>query len=134
MATLDDGGAFTVGQTVLRVRRSEALESDATLRLEHEAPALTLRRSTRELVNRQGVVVAALSESEGAALAALALSYPDAASHEDLGRAVWGDLGYDRYQIHRLLTRLRQRLGDQAELLENVRGAGYRLTGPIVVA
>ena len=73
-----------------------------------------------------GRVLAHFSPSECQAMLAVVRAFPDAASHEMVGAAVWGSQGFDRYQIHRLLQRARQRMGDHADLLENVRAAGYR--------
>ena len=78
-------------------------------------------------------VVARFAPAEFAAVELLASLEPEAASHGDLGRVIWGGIGFDQYQIHRLMQRIRQRLGSEAGLLENVRGAGYRLTAPIEI-
>lgn len=130
IASLEDGGVFLVGQTTLRVER--VLRDDrSTLIYLPDVVTLTLRRSTRELVDHEGTLVARFSTSEEAIVETLAARYPDAARHDELAAAVWGDLGYDQYLIHRLLQRVRGRLGDRADLLENVRGAGYRLRAPI---
>jgi DNA-binding response OmpR family regulator len=80
-----------------------------------------------------GTVIAQLSASEEAALYEIAIRYPDAADHDAIGQAIWGKDAYDRYLIHRLVQRLRDRMGDSSDLIENVRGAGYRLRSPIAL-
>ena len=128
---LESGEAFLVGRTTLRAVR--ASDDEVTLVLTTDPRLLVLHRSTRELVDFEGTLIARFSTAEFAAVELLALRHPEAASHADLGRAIWGDIGYDQYQIHRLMQRVRQRLGDGAGLLENVRAAGYRLTAPVEV-
>ena len=121
-------GAFTVGRTVFRVLRGSP--DEATLILDPRARRFALRQSTRELLDPDGSVVARFSTAEYAIVEALARRHPDAASNDELGRAVYGDMGYDQYLIHRLIQRVRQRAGD-GTLIENVRGAGYRLTAAV---
>ena len=122
--------AFEVGKTAFQVIATAPTLSETTLTLTH-ATHLALRGSTRELIERTGGVVAQFSASEYAAFSAITRKYPDAANHRELGQAVWGDIGYDQYQIHRLLQRIRQRIGPFAEFLENVRGEGYRFHLPV---
>jgi hypothetical protein len=125
-------GSFSIGGTVVQLRPGSAAE-DTTLHLSHTTPRLTLRRSTRELLAPDGTLIAQLSMSEAAALEAIVARYPDAVDHATMARAIWGEPDYPRYLIHRLIQRLRDRLGDFGELIENVRGAGYRLRGPMDV-
>ena len=134
-ATVRPGQTFSLGNTTLRVLRSSDVEEAPTMRVARQsAPArLVLRRSTRELVDRDGTLVAQFSPSEFAAFAAIVRRHPDAADHDDLGLAVWGGLGFEQYQLHRLLQRVRARLGDAGNLLENVRGAGYRLRAAVEI-
>jgi hypothetical protein len=125
------GEAFLIGRTPFRVLRSAPDET--TLLLRPDVSPLVLRMSSHELVDVEGAILARFSAAELAAFALLAQRYPDAATHSELGTAIWAGIGFDQYQIHRLMQRLRQRLGERAVLLENVRGAGYRLTGPVEV-
>lgn len=125
-------GSFSVGQTTLRLRPASDGE-DTTLHLSRATPTLVFRRSTREVFSPDGTLIAQLSTSEAAALGAIAGRYPDAADHAALAQAIWGDHDYPRYLIHRLIQRLRDRMGDSGDLIENVRGAGYRLRGPMEV-
>lgn len=132
VAALKDGDSFVVGRTSFRVVQEAG--DDTTWVLNAEPMALFLRRSTRELVDHEGTLVAKFSSSECAIFETLASHYPDAAPHDALAKAVWGEMGYDQYLIHRLLQRVRQRLADRADLLENVRGAGYRLRSKVTLA
>jgi predicted component of type VI protein secretion system len=129
-AWLSSGASFTVGRTPLMVRLAGP-SADTTWILRDTRPGLSLRRSTRELIGRGGEVIVRFSAAESAALAAVAGRHPDAADHAEIGHAVWGEYPFDQYQIHRLFQRIRQRLGPRADLIENVRGAGYRLRDPI---
>jgi hypothetical protein len=122
--------SFVVGGTTVTLRTISAAD-ETTLYMTRSAPALTLRRSTRELLAPNGSVIVQLSAYEAAALGAIASKYPDAADHDTIARATWGEPDYPRYLIHRLMQRLRDRLGDSADLVENVRGAGYRLRSPL---
>jgi DNA-binding winged helix-turn-helix (wHTH) protein len=128
-------GSFVVGTTVVNAWNVDLIEEEPT----HELPRKSKRAdfvlvsSTRELVDRAGTLLARFSASEFVAFSTLARRYPDAADHRALGKAVWGDVGYDQYQLHRLLQRIRVRLGDVSSILENVRGAGYRLRQPVDV-
>lgn len=133
-ASLGHGGVFSVGRTSFRLWHAvEAGEETLKLAPERMTPALVLRSSTRELVDYEGTLIAQFSASEYLAFAELARRFPDAANHHQLGLAVWGGDGFDQYQLHRLLQRIRQRLGDAGSLLENVRGAGYRLRAAVTV-
>ena len=133
--TLASGSSFAIGNSLLRVLSAGAVSDAPTLKLTRRLSGsqYILRPSTRELVHPDGTLVAQFSAAEYAAFAALVRKHPDAASHYELGRAVWGDVGFDQYQLHRLLQRIRQRLGDAGTILENVRGAGYRVTATIDV-
>jgi hypothetical protein len=123
-------GSFIVGQTTVHLRPISRA-ADVTLRMGRRPSALTLRRSTRELLDAEGAPIAQLSVSEAAVLETIAGRFPDAAPHDAIAVAVWGESDYDRYLIHRLVQRLRERMGASGELVENVRGAGYRLRSPI---
>ncbi|MCC6267979.1 MAG: FHA domain-containing protein [Dehalococcoidia bacterium] len=135
-ATLAPGDIWQVGNTTMRVAATSRTGDETTLRLEGGGarPAMVLRRSTRELIGPSGSPVLRFSPSEGAAFEVLARKYPDAASHNELGQAIWNGLGFDQYQLHRLMQRIRQRLGENGEILENVRGAGYRLRVAVMLA
>ena len=128
-ASLDAGDLCMVGNTTFRVVGNSTADTEETLRIAGRttAPMLLLRASTRELVDAQGTLVAQFSSAEFLAFHELAKKHPDAANHQQLGAAVWGGMGFDQYQLHRLMQRLRQRLGDSGGILENVRGTGYRL-------
>ena len=126
LAVLEPNDAFQVGSTELLVTAGTSA-GDATLLLHPASTRLYLRVSIRELRDADETLIARLSASECRLMEALAARYPDAASHETLGRAVWGEDAYDRYLIHRLVQRIRTRLGDRAAIIDNVRGGGYRL-------
>ena len=123
-------GSFTIGETTIHLRPAIASD-DTTLVLGRPTPALSYRRSTRELFGSDGALIAQFSTQEGAALQAIVASYPDAAATQQISTAVWGEPDYESYLIHRLMQRVRSRMGDNADLIENVRGAGYRLRSPI---
>jgi len=126
-----NGDSFTLGQTTFRVVAPDA-DDRQTLRLpRRETASLVFRASTRELLDGEGTLIAQFSEQEARAVQMLIARYPDAASHRDLGLAIWEGLGYDQYLLHRLMQRVRQRAGAERRLVENVRGAGYRLRLPI---
>jgi predicted component of type VI protein secretion system len=122
--------SFVVGGTSVEVRPI-AVSDETTLYMTRPAPTLTFRRSTRELLAPEGTVIVQLSTHEAAALDAIASKFPDAADHDTIAAATWGEPDYPRYLIHRLMQRLRERLGDHADLVENVRGAGYRIRSPL---
>jgi DNA-binding response OmpR family regulator len=126
----DQAASFVVGGTSVDVRPITASD-ETTLYLIRSTPALTLRRSTRELLAPDATVIVQLSTHEAAALDAIASKYPDAADHDTIATATWGEPDYPRYLIHRLIQRLRERLGEYADIVENVRGAGYRLRSPL---
>jgi hypothetical protein len=123
-------GAFVIGETTIHLRPASATQ-DTTLQLSRTAPVLVLRRSTRELSALDGTLIAQFSAQELAALWAIAESFPDVAKTTTISTAVWGEPDYDTVLIYRLMQRVRGRMGDFATLVENVRGAGYRLRGPM---
>jgi hypothetical protein len=129
---LAGAGSFAIGQTTVHLRPI-SLTEDTTLRMTERPATFTFRRSTRELLDAAGSTIAQLSVSEGAVLETIAGRFPDAAPHDAIAIAVWGDSDYDRYLIHRLVQRLRDRMGGAGDLVENVRGAGYRLRAPIAL-
>ena len=130
--SLIDHGAtnLDVGKTSFLLVAPAVRGTDTTLKLTRQT-VLSLRASTRELSEKSHGVIAQFPAAEFAAFAAITRKYPDAANHGELGRAVWGDFGYDQYQIHRLIQRVRHRLGPLGEFLENVRGEGYRFHLPV---
>ncbi len=132
-ARLAAGDRITLGTTAIWVRGPGSLAEATTRTLHPSASNLTYRPSTRELLNRDGGILAAFSPNEAAAFEALARVSPDALSHEEIGFAVWEGDGFDQYQIHRLIQRVRRRLGAHAGLVQNVRGSGYGLAEPIEI-
>lgn len=122
-------GAFSIGRTTVQIHKGDA--EGSTLHLSRVPVSLAFRRSTRELFSLDGTLIAQLAPAEGAILEAIAGRYPDAADHATISTAIWGEPDHERYLIHRLVQRLRERLGIHGDLIENVRGAGYRLKGPL---
>lgn len=135
-AAIAPGDGWIVGTTPMRVVGPASGGQETTLKLDggRVRPALVLRCSTRELIGPGGSAIVQFSPSECAAFEVLARRYPDAASHDELGEGIWRGMGFDQYQLHRLMQRIRQRLGTHGDLLENVRGAGYRLKAPVMIA
>lgn len=132
-ARLESEELCLVGNTTFRVLGPNHSTTEETLRFAPEPLAgLVLRASTRELWQCE-TTIAQFSVSEFLAFEAIARRHPDAASHLELGDAVWGGMGYDQYQLHRLVQRVRQRMGDLGNVLENVRGAGYRLRVAVAI-
>jgi pSer/pThr/pTyr-binding forkhead associated (FHA) protein len=129
-ASFSAAGTFSVGETTIALL-TVANDDEATRVLERPSAGLRYRRSTRELLGAEGTVVAQFSAQEGAAFGAIVAAYPDAAATARISTAVWGEPDYESYLIHRLVQRIRRRMGDLADLVENVRGAGYRLRSPI---
>lgn len=124
-ADIRSGESFVIGSTTFYVVAGPRPEDD-TKDIRSGGP-LVFRTSARELITQAGLVVAQFSTSESQAFAAVAAAFPQVASHEEVGNAVWGRNAYDRYQVHRLLQRVRLRMGDWGNSLSNVRGTGYRL-------
>jgi predicted component of type VI protein secretion system len=131
-APLHHGDTVTVGETTLVIRFGRSDAAETLIRRRHPTTC-SLRSSTRELFDPSGKLVAAFSVDEARFLEVLVRRYPDAASHEELGGAVWGGTGYDPYLIHRLAQRVRLRLDERSHLVVNVRGAGYRLAEAVAV-
>ncbi len=70
----------------------------------------------------------ALTARESELLACLIVAGGDVVSRADLRERVWpriADRGTNLVEVH--LSRLRDKLGPQASIVETVRGAGYRL-------
>jgi|GEM_PF-4267320 len=132
-ATLGNGDAWMVGNTAMRVVVAGRSDEETTLRLEGGRPSFVLRCSTRELIGPGGSVLQ-FSPSEFQAFEVLARRFPDAATHSELGAAVWAGMGFDQYQLHRLMQLIRRRIAEHGELVRAVRGSGYRLIVPVVVA
>lgn len=130
-ARLEPDDVILIGGTQLTVTRDRA-DARSTL-LMPTGSTLRLRLSTHELLDASANVIATLTPLECSMLELLAARYPDAASHDDIGTALWGPGNYDRYLIHRLAQRLRDVLDDNHGMLENVRGSGYRLRSAVRV-
>jgi len=127
VARLRPGALCLVGNTAIRVvGPTRANEADTLKLVAPVDSGLVLRRATRELLDGE-IAVARFSAAEFAAVEVIAQRYPGTATHSELGTAIWDGMGYDHYQIHRLMQRVRQRMGVLGSALENVRGLGYRL-------
>jgi len=139
VAVLASGDSFVVGVTPFRVWSLQGVDDAPTEPLS-EAPGATrgarlvLRCLSRELVDHQGTLIARFSPSECLAFEEVARRYPEVATFGQLGAAVWGGIGFDQFQLQRLMGRVRDRLGHSASLLQNIRGAGYRVSEPIIMA
>jgi hypothetical protein len=129
-AVFASAGSFAIGETTIHIRPAGAAE-DTTLPLSSARASLVFRRSTRELLAFDGTLISRFSTQEAAAFGVIASSYPDAAPTQAISTAVWGEPDYESYLIHRLMQRVRLRMGDSATLVGSVRGAGYRLLGPV---
>lgn len=132
-ATVRAGDCFAVGSTEFRVVFAEP--GAETLKI-GQAPLseLCFRMASRELYSPAGELIARLSSLEALAFLPVVRAHPNIASHEAVGESVWGRDAWDQYQVHRLMQRLRARLGEAGEHLENVRGAGYRFGLPVTLA
>jgi hypothetical protein len=144
-ACFTEPGIFTIGETTFTLTTTGDAD-EATRLLARPSPGardgkapgasdaalrFSYRRSTRELFGPDGSLIAQFSPQEGATFGAIVDSYPDAASTARISTAVWSEPGYETYLIHRILQRIRRRMGDHAAVIENVRGAGYRSREPI---
>ncbi len=106
--------------------RLDALARRARLTAVQTVGELTLDRITRE-VHVRGEKID-LTARELSLLACLAASADRTVSRADLLLKVWGlafDPGSGVLEVH--VSRLRDKLGQHAGLVETVRGAGYRL-------
>jgi Transcriptional regulatory protein, C terminal len=126
------GESFTVGSTEFRLAQAEA-EAE-TLKVSAPSGDLVFQTSSRELFDAAGGLIARLSSMEARAFLPVVRARPDIATHRQIGAAVWGgEHAYDQYMVHRLMQRLRSRLGAVGPSLENVRGAGYRFDLPVLL-
>lgn len=121
---LRDGDRLSIGDTALTYHDPNTTYRDPALpELELDLDAAVVR------VNRR---IVSLSPKEHALLAHLYQNRGTVCTKAEIGRAVWPDYraeAYD-YQIENLMRRLRVRLapdGEAAEIIETVRGHGYRL-------
>ncbi len=121
---LRDGDRLSIGDTALTYHDPNTTYRDPALpELELDLDAAVVR------VNRR---IVSLSPKEHALLAHLYRNRGTVCTKAEIGRAVWPDYraeAYD-YQIENLMRRLRVRLapdGEAAEIIETVRGHGYRL-------
>ncbi len=120
------GQSFTLGSTTFHIVSGPRPDEDTKDFRSGTSPVF--RRSVRELTSPEGMLIAQFSQGEATAFMVLATAYPNAASHDQVGDAVWGRDAYDRYQVHRLVQRVRVRMGEWGGSLSNVRGSGYRMS------
>lgn len=66
-----------------------------------------------------------LSVQEFELVLILSSRYGSVCSRDELAMAIWGDGNYDYNMLHRLVHRLKQKLGDQHEAVKTVPGVGY---------
>ena len=120
---------FSLAQLLARV--------DALLRRSHAAPPLTLRLGALTVEGdalraRAGEATADLSRRDVEVLAFLAQAGERVVSREELLRQVWGYARVDAVETRAVdmhIVKLRKKLGPLGaeEIIETVRGAGYRL-------
>jgi len=72
-----------------------------------------------------------LTPTEFRLLAELVSSRGTVIRHEELLERVWGDRFRDVGEVKTYISYLRRKLGPAAELIENVRGVGYRYRTPM---
>ncbi|MBL8094795.1 MAG: FHA domain-containing protein [Anaerolineales bacterium] len=123
---LRDGDRLVIGDTALSYHDPNTTFRDPALaEIELDLDAGVVR------VNRR---IVSLSPKEFALLAHLYRLRGQVCTKADIGRAVWPDYKADvyDYQIENLVRRLRVRLapdGEAGEIIETLRGHGYRLNG-----
>lgn len=121
---LRDGDQISIGDILLTYHDPNTTYRDPALpELELDLEAAVVR------VNRR---IVSLSPKEFALLAHLYANRGTVCAKSQIGRAVWPDYKEDAYdyQIENLVRRLRTRLmpdGQTDELIETIRGHGYRL-------
>ncbi|HEU5252886.1 MAG TPA: response regulator transcription factor [Solirubrobacterales bacterium] len=102
----------------------------------YQDPVLELDRGAHRVAVKGSEV--SLTPTEFKLLAELIASRGMVVQHEELLERVWGDRFRDVAEIKTYISYLRRKLGPAAELIENVRGVGYRyripLPGPVAGA
>jgi DNA-binding response OmpR family regulator len=71
-----------------------------------------------------------LSLQEFELLSLLSSRFGRVFTRDELGIAIWGRNNYDFNMLHRLVHRLKRKLGDDGSLIDSVAGKGYKLRGP----
>lgn len=99
-------------------------EVSRTLRIPDDCP-VRCDPSTREVWIDNAKIELRLSVQEFELVLILCSRYGIVCSRDELAMAIWGEGNYDFNMLHRLVHRLKQKLGAEQGILQTVPGVGY---------
>jgi hypothetical protein len=121
---LASGDLIGIGGISVTFLDSAVPDRSRTLPLPEGCP-IRCDESTREAWIGDRKVTARLSAQEFKLLLLLSTHYGTVCPRDMLAMAIWGEGNYEYNMLHRLVHRLKQKLGDQQGVIRSVPGVGY---------
>ena len=128
---LASGDYIAIADVSITFLESDVEEVSRTLPMPDDCP-VRCDPLTREVWVDDLKMDRRLSVQEFALILILSNRYGSVCSRDELAMAIWGAGNYDYNMLHRLVHRLKQKLGDQHDVVRTVPGVGYVVgVGPL---
>jgi hypothetical protein len=124
--TLSPGDHIAVADVSITFLELADAGDGRTLAMPNDSP-VRCDPATREVWIDDEKVAARLSMQEFQLLLLLSTDYGRVCPRDELAMAIWGESNYDYNMLHRLVHRLKRKLGVQQALVHAVSGVGYVL-------
>ena len=124
--SLASGDLIAVADVSITFLDSDDDEVSQTLKMPDDCP-VRCDPLTREVWIDDAKIELRLSVQEFELMLLLCNRYGAVCPRHELAMAIWGEGNYDFNMLHRLVHRLKLKLGDHQELVQTVPGVGYAL-------
>ena len=121
---LTSGDHIAIADASITFLDSPSADEARTLAMPNDCP-IRCDPTTREAWIDDEKISARLSAQEFQLLLLLSTNYGRVSARDELAMAIWGADNYDYNMLHRLVHRLKQKLGEHHDLLHTVPGVGY---------
>ena len=129
---LAEGDEIKIGDVILKFGDAGAgLLTTAPFRVENVRSPIVCDAATYTVTIEGTALSTRLSLQEFDLLSTLASRYGEVLTRDQLGSALWGKGNFDYNLLHRLVHRLKDKLGEEyGTWVQNIPGRGYKLMAP----
>ena len=120
---LESGDHIALGDVSITFLSATSFDASRTVPIPDDSP-VRCDSATREAWIK-GEKTPRLSVQEFELLLLLGSQYGRVRTRDELAMAIWGAGGYEYNMLHRLVHRLKQKLGKHQDLIQGVPGVGY---------
>ena len=123
---LNSGDHISVADVSLTFLTSSATDATRTVPIPEDCP-VRCDTTTREVWVNGEKITSKLSTQEFELLLLLSSQFRRVCPRDELAMAIWGEGNYEYNMLHRLVHRLKRKLGRHHGIVQSVAGVGYAL-------